>query len=150
MLKASRQLRHDTSDASGRAKGPLRRDAAALSHLGHIEALTHVNNGKLTLRRFVELTSAGPQRVFGIANKGRIAEGYDADFTVVDLKRKETITNEWAKAKCGWTPYAGFEAQGWPVTTIIRGNFVMREGEITQKGDGKPVRFNETLEPETV
>ena len=109
--------------------------------------LTHVNNGKLTLRRFVELTSAGPQRVFGIANKGRIAEGYDADFTVVDLKRKETITEEWTKAKCGWTPYDGFEATGWPVATIIRGNFVMRDGEITQKGGGKPVKFNETLEP---
>ena len=109
--------------------------------------LTHVNNGKLTLRRFVELTSAGPQRVFGIANKGRIAEGYDADFTVVDLKRKETITEEWTKAKCGWTPYDGFEATGWPVATIIRGQFVMRDGEITQKGGGKPVKFNETLEP---
>lgn len=112
--------------------------------------LTHVNNGKLTLRRFVELTSAGPQRVFGIANKGRIAEGYDADFTVVDLKRKETITEEWTKAKCGWTPYDGFEATGWPVATIIRGQFVMRDGEITQKGGGKPVKFNETLEPEAV
>ena len=112
--------------------------------------LTHVANGKLTLRRFVELTSAGPQRVFGIANKGRIAEGYDADFTVVDLKRTETITEEWTKAKCGWTPYDGFEATGWPVATIIRGQFVMRDGEITQKGGGKPVKFNETLEPEAV
>ncbi len=109
--------------------------------------LTHVNDGKLSLRRLVELTSAGPQRVFGIANKGRIAEGYDADFTVVDLKRKETITNEWSKAKCGWTPYDGFEAKGWPIATIIRGNFVMRDGEITQKGGGQPVNFNETLEP---
>jgi dihydroorotase len=109
--------------------------------------LTHVNNGKLSLRRFVELTSAGPQRVFGIATKGRIAEGYDADFTIVDMKRKETITHEWAKAKCGWTPYDGFEAQGWPVATIIRGHFVMRDGEITRQGGGKPVRFNETLEP---
>ena len=109
--------------------------------------LTHVNAGKLSLRRFVELTSAGPQRVFGIANKGRIAEGYDADFTLVDMKRNETITNEWNAAKCGWTPFEGLEATGWPVATIVRGNSVMREGEITQKGGGKPVRFVETLEP---
>lgn len=108
--------------------------------------LTHVNDGKLSLRRFVELTSAGPQRVFGIANKGRIAEGYDGDFTVVDLKRKETITDEWSKAKCGWTPYDGFEATGWPVATIVRGGFVMRDGDIVKKGGGEPVRFNETLE----
>ena len=109
--------------------------------------LTHVNNGKLSLQRFVELTSAGPQRVFGLADKGRIAEGYHADFTVVDLKRKETITEDWSKSKCGWTPYDGFEATGWPVATIIRGGFVMRDGEIVKKGGGQPVRFNETLEP---
>ena len=110
--------------------------------------LTHVNDGKLSLQRFVELTSAGPQRVFGLADKGRIAEGYHADFTVVDLKRKETITAEWSKSKCGWTQFDGFEATGWPVATIVRGGFVMRDGEIVAKGDGKPVRFNETLEPQ--
>ena len=109
--------------------------------------LTHVNNGKLSLQRFVELTSAGPQRVFGLADKGRIAEGYHADFTVVDLKRKETITADWSKSKCGWTPFDGFEATGWPVATIIRGGFVMRDGELVKKGGGRPVRFNETLEP---
>lgn len=109
--------------------------------------LTHVNHGKLSLQRFVELTSAGPQRVFGLADKGRIAEGYHADFTVVDLKRKETITSDWSKAKCGWTHFEGFEATGWPVATIIRGGFVMRDGEIVKKGGGQPVRFNETLGP---
>ena len=50
-------------------------------------------------------------------------------------------------AKCGWTPYDGFEATGWPVATIIRSGFVMRDGEIVKKGGGQPVRFNETLEP---
>ena len=110
--------------------------------------LTHVNDGKLSLQRFVELTSSGPQRVFGLADKGRIAEGYHADFTVVDLKRKETITAEWSKSKCGWTQFDGFEATGWPVATIVRGGFVMRDGEIVAKGGGKPVRFNETLEPQ--
>ena len=107
--------------------------------------LTHVNAGKLSLRRFVELTSAGPQRVFGIAGKGRIAEGYDADFTLVDMNRQETITKEWSKSKCGWTPFEGFKATAWPVATIIRGKSVMRDGEITQRGGGKPVRFVETL-----
>lgn len=109
--------------------------------------LTHVNAGRLTLRRFVELTSAGPQRVFGIANKGRIAEGYDADFTLVDINRKETITNEWSRSKCGWTPYEGFEATGWPVSTIIRGRIIMQDGELLIKGGGAPVKFTETLEP---
>ena len=110
--------------------------------------LNHVNNGKLTLRRFVELTSAGPQRVFGISGKGRIAEGYDADFTIVDLNRTETITDAWSATKSGWTPFDGMEVQGWPVGTMIRGQFIMRDGEITQKGLGKPVRFVETLQPD--
>lgn len=108
--------------------------------------LTHVNNGKMSLRRFVELTSAGPQRVFGISRKGRIAEGYDADFTLVDLAHRETITAEWSKSKCGWTPYDGFEATGWPMATIIRGRSVMRDGELVLKGGGAPVRFVETLD----
>ncbi len=108
--------------------------------------LTHVNAGKLSLQRFVELTSSGPQRVFGLADKGRIAEGYHADFTVVDLKRKEMITADWSKSKCGWTPFEGFEATGWPAATIVRGCFVMRDGEIVARGRGRPVRFNETLE----
>lgn len=110
--------------------------------------LTHVNAGRLSLQRFVELTSAGPQRVFGLADKGRIAEGYHADFTVVDMQHKETITSDWSASKCGWTPFEGFEATAWPVATIIRGGFVMRGGEIVRKGGGKPVRFNETLGPE--
>ena len=49
--------------------------------------LDHVNAGRLTLERFVDLSSHGPQRMFGMARKGRIAAGYDADFTIVDLKR---------------------------------------------------------------
>src|SRR5262245_14423675 len=57
--------------------------------------LTHVVDGKMSLERFIELTSAGPQRVFGIAGKGRIAQGYDADFTVIDMKARKTITDEW-------------------------------------------------------
>ena len=50
--------------------------------------LDHVNAGRLTLQRFVDLTSAGPARIFRIVGKGRIAAGYDADFTVVDMKRR--------------------------------------------------------------
>ena len=56
--------------------------------------LDHVNAGRLSLLRFVDLTSAGPARLFGIATKGRIAAGYDADLTIVDLKRRETITEQ--------------------------------------------------------
>ncbi|TIR23269.1 MAG: dihydroorotase, partial [Mesorhizobium sp.] len=87
--------------------------------------LDHVNAGRLTLQRFVDLSSHGPQRIFGMARKGRIAAGYDADFTIVDLKRRETITNAQAGSKAGWTPYDGREVTGWPVGTVVRGRRVM-------------------------
>lgn len=107
--------------------------------------LDHVNAGKLTLQRFVDLTSHGPHRLFGIARKGRIAAGYDADFTIVDLKRRETIRNEQAGSKAGWTPYDARQVTGWPVGTIVRGRRVMWEGEIVTPGQGRAVEFSEAL-----
>jgi dihydroorotase len=108
--------------------------------------LDHVNAGRLTLERFVDLTSAGPARLFGIAGKGRVAAGYDADLTVVDLNRRQTIRNQWIASKCGWTPYDGVEVRGWPVGTFVRGAMVMWEGELVAPSTGRPVRFLETLQ----
>ena len=107
--------------------------------------LDHVNAGRLSLQRFVDLTSAGPQRLFGIAHKGRIAVGYDADLTIVDLKRRETITNAKVGSRAGWTPYDGVTVTGWPVGTIVRGERVMWEGELITLGRGEPMRFLETM-----
>jgi dihydroorotase len=103
--------------------------------------LNHVNEGRLPLERLVDLTSHGPQRIFNIKNKGRIAEGYDADFTIVDLKRQETLKNQWIESRCGWTPYDGVKVQGWPVGTFIRGHRAMWQGEIAAKALGEAVRF---------
>ena len=105
--------------------------------------LDHVNAGRLTLERFVDLSSHGPNRIFGIARKGRIAAGYDADFTIVDMKRRETISNAWIGSRAKWTPYDGKQVQGWPVGTIIRGRRVMWEGEIVTPSQGEPVQFTE-------
>ncbi|MCB1508136.1 MAG: dihydroorotase [Hyphomicrobiaceae bacterium] len=107
--------------------------------------LDHVARGRLSLERFVDMTSAGPQRLFGIAGKGRIAVGYDADLTVVDLKRQTEITDDWIASKCGWTPYAGMTVMGWPVGTVIRGRKVMWEGELQAASLGEPVVFSEAL-----
>ena len=109
--------------------------------------LDHVNAGRLTLERLVDLTSHGPNRLFGMARKGRIAVGYDADLTVVDLQRTQTITNAQAGSKAGWTPYDGREVTGWPVGTIVRGNRVMWEGMIVTPGRGQAVEFAEALPP---
>ncbi|HUZ92215.1 MAG TPA: dihydroorotase [Methylocella sp.] len=107
--------------------------------------LDHVNKGRLSLLRFIDMTSAGPARLFGIAGKGRIAAGYDADFTIVDLKRRATIENRWIASRCGWTPYDGVEVTGWPVGTFVRGRKVMWEGELVTPGGGQPVRFLQAL-----
>ena len=107
--------------------------------------LDHVNAGRMTLERFVDMTSAGPKRLFGIARKGRIAVGYDADFTVVDLKRRETIRHDWIASKSAWTPYDGVTVTGWPVGTIVRGTRVMWEGSLDALSRGEAVRFEETL-----
>ncbi len=99
--------------------------------------LTHVAEGRLTLERFVDLTSHGPQRIFGLADKGRMAEGFDADLTLVDLKARRMIRHEDMATRSGWTPFDGFEAKGWPVATIIRGRTVMRDGEVVAEGAGR-------------
>jgi dihydroorotase len=107
--------------------------------------LDHINAGKLTLQRFVDLTSAGPNRLFGIAGKGRIAVGYDADLTIVDLKRRATITDAGVGSRAGWTPYDGVTVTGWPVGTVVRGQRVMWEGEVVTPGRGEAMRFAEAL-----
>jgi dihydroorotase len=107
--------------------------------------LDHVNKGRLSLLQFIDMTSTGPTRLFGIAGKGRIATGYDADFTIVDMKRRATIENRWIASRCGWTPYDGKEVLGWPAGTIIRGQRVMWEGELVSPAQGQGVRFCQAL-----
>src|SRR5262249_1806934 len=109
--------------------------------------LDHVNAGRLSLARFVDLTSAGPARVYGIARKGRSAAGYDAELTGVDLKRREPITDRWIASRAGWTPYHGSSVTGWPVGTFVRGRRVMWQGELVQPSIGEAVQFAEALTP---
>ena len=103
--------------------------------------LDHVNAGRLSLLRMVDLLCAGPARVYGVVGKGRLAAGYDADFTLVDLKRQRRIEESWIAAPCGWTPFAGMQVTGWPVATIVRGQIVMRDDEVQGEPSGKLVKF---------
>lgn len=92
--------------------------------------LNEVNKKNLTLNKIVELTSKNPARIFGIKNKGRIEIGYDADLTIIDLKKEQRVRDEDLFTKCGWSPFNGWKLKGWPVATILRGNVVFKEGEI--------------------
>ncbi len=110
--------------------------------------LNHVAEGRLSLERLVDLLCHGPQRVFGLADKGRMMVGWHGDFTLVDLKARRTITDDWIVSRSKWTPFHGMEVQGWPVATIVRGIPVMRDGAITAAGLGTPARFLEALPEE--
>jgi dihydroorotase len=103
--------------------------------------LNHVAEGRTTLARVIDLTSAGPQRVFGIVGKGRIAVGYDADFSVVDLKARWTIEESWLGSRCGWSPFTGMTLTGRPIGTIVRGRRVMWDGALANAAHGEPIRF---------
>jgi dihydroorotase len=106
--------------------------------------LDHVNAGRLSLRRLVDLTSSGPARIFGIEGKGRIALGFDADLTLVDLAARRTIHNDWIASRCGWTPYDGKTVTGWPIHTILRGQVMVRDEQLVGPSGGKMIRFLET------
>lgn len=103
--------------------------------------LDHVAKGRLTLERLIDMTSSGVQRVFGLVCKGRIAVGYDADFTVIDRKGRFTVTEEWGESRCGWSPFTGMELEGRVVGTIVRGHSAMWEGQLADRAVGEPLRF---------
>ena len=103
--------------------------------------LDHVNTGRLSLERLCELLAREPARLYHAIGKGEIRVGFDGDFTLIDLKRSETITNQWIASKSGWTPFDGMKVRGWPVATIIRGQIVMRDGQLIGSPKGRPIRF---------
>ncbi|MXO66896.1 dihydroorotase [Altericroceibacterium endophyticum] len=103
--------------------------------------LDHVAKGHMSIERLIDMTSAGVQRIFGLVGKGRIAAGYDADFTVVDRKGNFTITEDWLASRAGWSPFTGMELEGRVVGTIVRGQQVMWEAELAEQALGEPLRF---------
>jgi dihydroorotase len=103
--------------------------------------LNHVNNGRLPLTKFAELVTTNPCRVFGLRDKGRLQVGYDADFTVIDMKAQRTIENSWIASRCAWTPFDGMKVQGWMTHTIIGGKIVMSEDQVLLPAQGQPVNF---------
>ena len=105
--------------------------------------LHHCNQGMLPLGQLVDLLCTSPARIYGIKNKGRIALGYDADFSVIDLKHEWEVRDEDMVSKCGWTPYHGQKWLGKARMTIIRGNLVMREDELLGNPIGQVLSFEQ-------
>jgi dihydroorotase len=103
--------------------------------------LNHIHEGRLPLSKFVQLVTENPRRLFKVKNKGRIQVGYDADFTVVDLKKEKIISNKWIASKCGYTPFDGMKVTGWPTHTIIRGKLIMQDDSVVLEHYGAAIEF---------
>lgn len=104
-----------------------------------------VSNDRLSLQTVADLTSAAPARAFNIAKKGRVAVGFDADFTIVDLDKTWTLDDDDVESGCGWDHYAGCEFHGAVTGTMIRGELAMWNGELTDNTKGEPVIFTDTF-----
>ena len=93
-----------------------------------------VNKSRLSLERLVEVCCLNPAKAFGLyPRKGVLQIGSDADLVIVDLHRKVKITPEILHSASDYTLYDGWELEGWPLMTLVRGNVVTEDGEIVGK-----------------
>ncbi len=104
--------------------------------------LDQVHQKKLPLKKFVELVTENPRKVFNLKDKGRIQVGYDADFTIVDLKRTQVVEKKWLASKTGWSPFEGMSFTGWPIMTLLNGEVVVEEQTLLKPRQGKACDFN--------
>jgi len=102
--------------------------------------LTQMVAGKCSLAEIQKWLCSGPARAYGIPGKGIIAEGWDADLTLVDLATREARDQDMF-TRAGWTPYHGWALNGWPVYTVVAGNVVFDQGHIRDGAHGRPLRF---------
>jgi dihydropyrimidinase len=97
-----------------------------------------VAKGRIDLNTFVRLVATNPARLFGLRGKGSIATGYDADLVLFDPTKKVTLTNTLMQHTIDYTPYEGMEVTGWPVATLLRGQVMMRDGQVqAEPGAGR-------------
>ncbi len=105
--------------------------------------LDHVNAGRLSLTRLVDLMCAGPARVYGVQGQGPDGRRLRCRFHHRGHEaRRAGSRKDWIASPCGWTPFAGMQVTGWPVATIVRGVAVMREDEVLGTPRGRLVKFS--------
>lgn len=103
--------------------------------------LNHVNQGKLSIERLTEMLTENVRDIFKIKNKGRIQVGFDADFTLIDLKKERIIENSWIQSKSQWTVFDGMKVKGWPHSVFLKGKLCMQEDQILIPHSGQGVHF---------
>jgi dihydropyrimidinase len=107
-----------------------------------------VGKGRISLGRFVELTSANPAKLFGMwPRKGLLATGSDADLVLIDPRRRFRVESRRMESRSDFDPYEGYEGVGWPVVTIARGEVLLADGRVRGRpGRGEFLR-RETYRP---
>jgi dihydropyrimidinase len=108
-----------------------------------------VSTGRVSLHRFVSLTSTSPARLFGLyPRKGTIAVGSDADLLVLDPQLRRMIDGSSMRSRAGYSAYDGREICGWPRFTISRGDVVLEDGQVLARpGRGLWLRRGPTAPP---
>ncbi|WP_313197913.1 dihydropyrimidinase [Rhizobium sp.] len=102
-----------------------------------------VAKGRITLQQFVALSSTNAARTFGVAKKGTIAPGYDADIAIWDPEARRTATLADQHDNMDYTPFEGMEIEGWPVLTISRGDVIVENGALkAERGRGRFIARN--------
>jgi len=105
--------------------------------------LAEARTGDIPFERVRDLTAANPAEIFGVPNKGRVAEGYDADLVLVDPGKSEPIRGERLHSNCEWTPFEGKEAI-FPELTLVRGT-VVYERDPDDRPGGDSERFGDAV-----
>ncbi len=95
--------------------------------------------GRITYERLVEAYAEAPARVYGLAGKGSLRPGADADIVLVDPHERWTVRDDDVGSKAGWSPYAGRTLIGRAVRTFLRGAVVAEDGRVV--GDPGGGRF---------
>lgn len=92
----------------------------------------------ISLNRWVETCCSRPAEVFGLACKGKLLPGYDADIVLFDPQKEVTYSSDVLHSSIPFSTYEGISVKGYPVTTISRGEVIVENGKLLGKpGRGK-------------
>ena len=103
--------------------------------------LDSVNNGKITLEKFIEKACHNPAKIFKIKERGFLKENFYADMVLIDLKGQSEVTTDNILYKCGWSPFEGHTFDSSVIKTWVNGKLLYSRGEIVDSSPGKSLEY---------
>ena len=99
-----------------------------------------VSTGRIGLERFAAITSSNAAKILGMyPQKGAIAPGSDADIVIFDPNLKKTITVDELHAESDYSIWDGFQSEGYPIMTMLRGKVIVRDGPAAREQWRRPL-----------